>query len=141
MNNTLLSPWVGFFIVACGILIICSILREIIKKRIPETHGLMWLIPSVFIVIGGCFPQIIMAIANWLDVGYAPTMIFTFAILLLFYLVFRCTIWIAGISMKIQELGMQVSLLNQENARLNQSLRSAPCEAVTEAGVETQDET
>lgn len=116
--NKYMSGWVSLGIVACGLLIIISILRSIIHKKMPETHGLLWLIPAGFIVVGGCFPNLVIWLARLLNVSYPPAIIFTAGILLLFYLVFRCTMWIANMSIRMQELGMQVSLLNQENLSL-----------------------
>ena len=116
--NQYMSAWISVGIVFCGLLIIYSILHSIIRKKISETHGLLWLIAAAGIVIGGCFPGLIIWLARVLRVSYPPAIIFTAAILLLFYLVFRCTMWIANMSIRMQELGMQVSLLNQENLSL-----------------------
>ncbi len=118
MNSEIMSLWARLVIIVCGLLIIFSILRAIIRKQLSETHGLFWLLPAVFIVIGGFFPQIIIWLAIKLGVDYPPILIITLAILLLYYLVFRCTMWIGGVSMRVQELGMQVSMLNQENLQL-----------------------
>ena len=120
--NDYMSLWVSLGIVGCGILIIASILRAIVKKNIPETHGIMWLVAAAGIVLGGCFPGAIIWLAEVLHVSYPPAVIFTLAILLLFYLLFRCSMWIAGMTMRMQELGMQVSLLNQENLMLMEKL-------------------
>ena len=120
--NDYMSLWVSLGIVGCGILIVTSILRAIVKKNIPETHGIMWLVAAAGIVLGGCFPGAIIWLARVLHVSYPPAVIFTLAILLLFYLLFRCSMWIAGMTMRIQELGMQVSLLNQENLMLMDKL-------------------
>lgn len=120
--NDYMSLWVSLGIVGCGILIVTSILRAIVKKNIPETHGIMWLVAAAGIVLGGCFPGAIIWLAEVLHVSYPPAVIFTLAILLLFYLLFRCSMWIAGMTMRMQELGMQVSLLNQENLMLMEKL-------------------
>lgn len=109
---------VSLGIVACGIIIIIRILHSIVQKQITETHGLFWLVCALVIVVGGASPTIIIRFASLLGVDYAPAIIFTAAILMLFYLVFRCTQWISDMTMRVQELGMQVSLLNQENMAL-----------------------
>lgn len=113
-----MSIFINIGIAGMGIIIITAIMRSIIAKRITESHGLLWLISAIPIVIVGVVPEVTISIARWLGVDYAPTIVFTFAILLLFYLMFRCTSWIASLTMRIQELGMQVSMLNQENVEL-----------------------
>ena len=113
-----MSILVNIGIICMGIVIIFAITRAIIQKKITESHGILWLLSAVAIVV--------------LGVDYAPTIVFTFAILLLFYLVFRCTVWIAGLSMRIQELGMQVSMLNQENAEQQRRLELCRKGQITE---------
>lgn len=118
MSSNIMSLWARLAIIACGLLIIYSILRAIVRKKITETHGLFWLFPALAIVLGGAFPQIVIQLADWLGVAYPPTLVITLAVMLIYYLVFRCTLWISGVSMRVQELGMQVSMLNQENLQL-----------------------
>ena len=113
-----MSTLVSIGIVCCGVFIILRILRAIVRKKITETHGLFWLVCALLIVIGGASPDLVIRVAKLLGVDYAPAVIFTAAILMLFYLVFRCTLWISGMTMRVQELGMQVSMLNQENLNL-----------------------
>ena len=119
-----MSFFVSLGIVVVGLLLIASILKAIVKKRIAESHGLLWLIPGLLIIYGGLFPDSIVHLARHMNVSYAPTLVFTFAILTAYYLLFWCTMWIGAMSMRMQELGIQVSLLNEENERLNAVVKS-----------------
>lgn len=127
-----MSILVNIGIICMGIVIIFAITRAIIQKKITESHGILWLLSAVAIVVVGFMPDLTIKLAKLLGVDYAPTIVFTFAILLLFYLVFRCTVWIAGLSMRIQELGMQVSMLNQENAEQQRRLELCRKGQITE---------
>ncbi len=113
-----MSTLVSIGIISCGIVIILMILRAIARKQITETHGLFWLMCAVLIVIGGASPSAVFWVADLFGVEYAPAVIFTAAIIMLFFLMFRCTKWISSLTMRVQELGMQVSMLNQENLSL-----------------------
>ncbi len=117
-----MSIYVSVGIVLIGVLLGAEVMRAIVDRRIEESSAMLWIIPSILIILGGIFPKNIILLSKKLGVSYAPTLVFTFAILILFVLCFRFTIWISGMTMKINELGMQVSLLNEENNRLKRKI-------------------
>lgn len=110
-----MSIWVSLFVIVAGVFLFITILRAIVHKRISESNGLLWLIPSIALILFGIFPDGIMWLAKAMGVDYAPSLMFMIAIFLILYIIFRCTEWIADLYNRVQELGIQVSLLNQEN--------------------------
>lgn len=113
---------VSFGIVCAGLFMIYSILRAVIQKKVSESQGLLWLIPGIIIVVGGIFPELVIALAKQLNVSYAPSLAFLLALLIAYYLLFWCTMWIGNLSLKMQALSIQVSLLDQENKELKKQL-------------------
>lgn len=115
---------VSLLIAAIGILLIGIVIKSIVKKKITERQGLLWLLAGLIIVVGGLFPDLTKKLAAALGVVYAPSLIFTLAILAIYFIVFLCTLWISGLTANMQELAMQVALLNHENSEMRAQLQT-----------------
>lgn len=112
----------SLLIVLVGLWMIFMILNNVYQKKISEKHGILWLFCALLIVIGGIFPNAVIMLANIFGIDYAPAVIFTFAILLLLILVYKDTQKISGLTIRVQELSMQIALLNLENKRIMNEL-------------------
>lgn len=117
-----MSMMTSLLIVLVGFWMIFMILNNVYKKKISEKHGILWLFCALLIVIGGIFPNAVIMLANIFGIEYAPAGIFTFAILLLLILVYKDTQKISGLTIRVQELSMQIALLNLENKRIMNEL-------------------
>ncbi|WP_416324404.1 DUF2304 domain-containing protein [[Eubacterium] hominis] len=113
-----MSFMTSLMIVLVGTGMLFMILRNVYQKKISEKHGVLWIFCSLLIILGGLFPKGVILIANLFGIEYAPAGIFTFAIILLLILVYKDTQKISGLTIRVQELSMQIALLNLENKRL-----------------------
>lgn len=82
------------------------------KQKLNENMGLIWAFVSIALIITGAVPALSNGINEWLLIC-----LFIICLLLLF-LLFKVTKAVSVLTMKNQELAMQVSLLNQENEKI-----------------------
>ena len=61
-------------------------------------------------------------VSNFFSVEYPPSIIFAISIILLSYGIFNCYQTNAELTARVQELAMQISILNDDNARLKDML-------------------
>ena len=82
------------------------------RQKLNDSMALIWAFVSIALVITGAVPAVSKHLSESL-------LIFMFIIcLLLLFLLFKVSKAVSVLSMKNQELAMQVSLLNQENERI-----------------------
>ena len=82
------------------------------RQKLNDSMALIWVFVSIALVITGAVPAVSKHLSESL-------LIFMFIIcLLLLFLLFKVSKAVSVLSMKNQELAMQVSLLNQENERI-----------------------
>lgn len=98
--------------IATGILFLLLDFGAYAKQKLNESMGLIWAIVSIALIITGAVPAFSGGLSEWLLIC-----LFIICLLLLF-LLFKVTRAVSVLSMKNQELAMQVSLLNQENEKI-----------------------
>ena len=76
------------------------------------------------------FPSIAYLIADVFGVDYVPSIFFAIAIILAMYGIFYCFKAITSLQNRVHELAMQVSILNQENAKLHGRSRPLQLDAL-----------
>lgn len=98
--------------VGTGILFLVLAFWAYTRQKLNDSMALIWAFVSIALVITGAVPAVSKHLSESL-------LIFMFIIcLLLLFLLFKVSKAVSVLSMKNQELAMQVSLLNQENERI-----------------------
>ena len=98
--------------VGTGILFLVLAFWAYTRQKLNDSMALIWVFVSIALVITGAVPAVSKHLSESL-------LIFMFIIcLLLLFLLFKVSKAVSVLSMKNQELAMQVSLLNQENERI-----------------------
>ena len=99
-----------------GILFLILAFLAYTRQKLNDGMALLWVFVSMILVITGVVPAVSGQVSESL-------LIFMFIIcLLLLFLLFKLSKAVSVLSMKNQELAMQVSLLNQENEKILQEL-------------------
>lgn len=98
--------------IGAGIVFLLLDFRAYVRRNLTENMGLGWAVFSVLLMVAG----VVLGTVKQLN-QQIFLLIMVLGLLLLF-LLFRVSIAISVLSMKNQELAMQVSLLNQENERI-----------------------
>ena len=103
---------IRILMVGTGILFLVLAFWAYTRQKLNDSMALIWAFVSIALVITGAVPAVSKHLSESL-------LIFMFIIcLLLLFLLFKVSKAVSGLSMKNQELAMQVSLLNQENERI-----------------------
>ena len=103
---------IRILMVGTGILFLVLAFLAYTKQKLNDSMALIWVFVSIALVITGAVPAVSKQLSESL-------LIFMFIIcLLLLFLLFKVSKAVSVLSMKNQELAMQVSLLNQENERI-----------------------
>lgn len=103
---------IRILIVGTGILFLVLAFWAYTRQKLNDSMALIWVFVSIALVITGAVPAVSKHLSESL-------LIFMFIIcLLLLFLLFKVSKAVSVLSMKNQELAMQVSLLNQENERI-----------------------
>ena len=103
---------VRILMVGTGILFLVLAFWAYTRQKLNDSMALIWAFVSIALVITGAVPAVSKHLSESL-------LIFMFIIcLLLLFLLFKVSKAVSVLSMKNQELAMQVSLLNQENERI-----------------------
>lgn len=103
---------IRILMVGTGILFLVLAFLAYTRQKLNDSMALIWAFVSIALVITGAVPAVSKHLSESL-------LIFMFIIcLLLLFLLFKVSKAVSVLSMKNQELAMQVSLLNQENERI-----------------------
>ena len=103
---------IRILMVGTGILFLVLAFWAYTRQKLNDSMALIWVFVSIALVITGAVPAVSKHLSESL-------LIFTFIICLLsLFLLFKVSKAVSVLSMKNQELAMQVSLLNQENERI-----------------------
>ena len=103
---------IRILMVGTGILFLVLAFWAYTRQKLNDRMALIWAFVSIALVITGAVPAVSKHLSESL-------LIFMFIIcLLLLFLLFKVSKAVSVLSMKNQELAMQVSLLNQENERI-----------------------
>ncbi len=98
--------------VATGIVFLLWDFYSYARQKLNESMGLIWALVSIALIVTGAVPALSGGVSEWLLIC-----LFIICLLLLF-LLFKVTKAVSVLTMKNQELAMQVSLLNQENEKI-----------------------
>jgi hypothetical protein len=113
-----LSATLRIVVILSGLLVIGIAIRAIVNRAITERQSLFWLFLGLVMILFGVFPGICYFIADFFGVEYAPSIIFAICIVLALFGIFYCFRQCAKLYKRVQELAIQVSMLNNENAAL-----------------------
>ena len=103
---------IRILMVGTGILFLVLAFWAYTRQKLNDSMALIWAFVSIALVITGAVPAVSKHLSESL-------LIFMFIICqLLLFLLFKVSKAVSVLSMKNQELAMQVSLLNQENERI-----------------------
>lgn len=107
-------------VVVLGFLLLIFVIRAAILKNITEHHALLWMVPSVIIIIGGIFPQLSFLLSKYLKIEYPPATIFAIAIILLYMILFQCFKLLSVLIMKNKELASNTAVLEKQLEELQE---------------------
>ena len=99
--------------IIAGVLLLILSFLSLVRKKMTEGIALGWAVGAVLLVVIGIVP----CLSDW-TTKLSTTHVIALLLFGTFVVGFKLSSSISQISMKTQELAMQVSLLNQENERI-----------------------
>ena len=119
-----MSFLVNIISILTGIILIIYVIRLMVNRKMTEPQSVLWLIIGAAAIVLGIFPSIINFIADLLGIWYPPAIAFLIGYIGLLFIVLQNTTVISVQSNQINELYMQIALLNMENEKLQEELKS-----------------
>ena len=113
-----MSILVNIATIIVGVGLIFYVMGLIVKKRMSDSHSVLWIGIGIVAVILGIFPALIPWIAEMLGIWYAPSILLLVATIGLLLILFRNTIVVSGHADEIHEMTIQIALLKDENEEL-----------------------
>lgn len=109
-------------IIILGCVLFLAILLAAIQKKITEAHALLWIVPCIFIILGGIFPQLTYCLSHLFHTEYPPSIIFAFAIIMAYLILFQCFKSLSVLTMKNKELASQNALMEKQLEELKKEI-------------------
>lgn len=108
------------FAIVFSILFILFILNLVRKNKLDEKYSILWLIFGLAILVLSIFPEIIIYIANLLNVFYPPTLLLLLAILVIGVYIVHITMVITKQNKMIIKLTQELAILSHECKEKNE---------------------
>ncbi len=109
-------------IIALGLILLIAVFKAAVQKKITEPHALLWILPCIFIVIGGFFPELTYRLSNFFNTEYPPAIIFAFAIIMVYLILFQCFKSLSVLTMRNKELASNVALQAERIRQLEETV-------------------
>lgn len=115
-------------IICLGLLLLAAVILAAIQKKISESHALLWIVPCILIILGGIFPQMTYLLSSFFQTEYPPAIIFAFAIIILYLILFQCFKTLSVLTIKNKELASQSAILKKEIENLKETINELQTE-------------
>ena len=105
----------NWFFIIIGLILILYIFSIVIKGKFSIVESIFWLLGSLIILVFSVFPQIIIVMANILNIKYPPSLLFLLVSVFLIFVNFRNTQRIEKQNEMIIYLGQELAILKEKN--------------------------
>ena len=122
-------------IIGLGMLLLAAVILAAIQKKISESHALLWIVPCILIILGGIFPQMTYLLSSFFQTEYPPAIIFAFAIIILYLILFQFFKTLSVLTIKNKELASQCAILTKEVKKLKETIQELQQEKEDEKNV------
>lgn len=103
-----------FALLVVGIVLLLTIIFILKKGRMPIKFAIVWLIPSVALILLALIPEIFIFFANITGFLTISNLVVGILFVILFYIIMALTIIIAGQTTKINLLIQEISILKKK---------------------------
>ena len=101
------------------------VVRLIIRGKLREEYSIVWILGTIVLIVFSIWRQGLQDIAGLLNVNYAPSLLFLFAIFAIICFLLHLSIVISKLQAQIKDLAYALALLKQE-----QTVQSQAADAV-----------
>jgi len=100
--------------VVFAVFFIFIVIELVRRNKLLENHSLLWLIFSVFLILFASSPVLINDIALWLNIKYAPSVLFVFGLLFLVVYNLHITSIISKQNERIVRITQELAIMKQD---------------------------
>ena len=109
---------VSVFVLIVGVLVALTVVSYVRRWRLKEQYSILWLVLAAATVVLTAAPGLMEWFAGWLDVYYAPAILFFLALAVVAVMLFHYSLELSRLSDQNRELAQQLGLLR---ARLEEA--------------------
>ena len=104
-----------------SIVFLIIILELVRRQRLREQYSLLWIAFGVLLFIISFNVALLERFAMWLDVKYAPALLFLFGLLFCFALILHLTLVITKLSNQVLRLTQEITLMKGQEQQHEQN--------------------
>jgi|GEM_PF-4509553 len=114
--------YLKLFIIIVGLLLLLTVIRLMIRKRMSESASIIWFLLALAVLIFAIFPITAIKLSELVGIVYAPAFLFMAAVFVILFIIFRHSIEISVMESKVNEVSIMLSLSLEENKELKKRL-------------------
>lgn len=114
------TPVIYLLSILFSLFFVLFVLSLVRRRRLREQYSIMWIVLGVVIVIVSLKSDWLIALANLLDVVYAPSLLFLIALLFCFAYLLHLTTVVSKLSDRVVKLTQELAIY--QNDELNNKL-------------------
>lgn len=107
-----------YFFIILGLILMIYIFMAVRKRKLTIDFSILWIIGAIAIFIIGCFPDIIIWLADIIGIAYPPSLLFLLSIAFLLLLSLNNSLIISELKEKNKELIQNSAILDERLRQL-----------------------
>ena len=97
------------------------ILELVRRQKLKEQYSLLWILMGVLLLIISMNVGLVETLADWLNIEYAPALLFLFGLLFCFVFILHLTIVISKLNQQVLRLTQEITILKEKEAASSES--------------------
>ncbi|MFI2855930.1 DUF2304 domain-containing protein [Paenibacillus sp. JSM ZJ436] len=106
-----------------SIVFLVMIIELVRRRRLKEQYSLLWILMGFTLFIISVNVQGVERLASFLQIEYAPALLFLFGLLFCFVLILHLTLVITKLSAQVLRLTQEIAIMKGEKASHNEHIR------------------
>lgn len=100
------------FMISAGFLAV--LLYMIRDRRLREQYAILWLALGIVMLGLSLFPQLIIKLARWTGVHYAPSLLYLLGLAFVIFILLHMTIAVSSLTRRVISLTQTLALMDQQ---------------------------
>ncbi|WP_138227758.1 DUF2304 domain-containing protein [Paenibacillus algicola] len=105
-----------------SIVFLVMIIELVRRRRLKEQYSLLWILMGFTLLIISVNVQGVERLASFLQIEYAPALLFLFGLLFCFVLILHLTLVITKLSAQVLRLTQEIAIMKGEKASHNEHI-------------------
>jgi len=119
-----MGDWLKWIVAIAGLLYLVFVVSLLVKKKISELNTLVWIGTTAIILILSANTRWLDRLAELVGVGYPPSLLFLFSVLVLLLLTLYQSVQISVLQEKVKDLSQFIALEHAEKPSPGNSEKS-----------------